>query len=85
MVTEKIISPVLSKTNHLARERHRPDEIVHDLKNCMSIILLSFGYFGADSDHMRRKKPDIEPLESIVRKMNCLVEELAEILETRRH
>jgi hypothetical protein len=83
-MTEKL-RPILRKTNQLAGERPKPDEIVHELKNCMSIILLNFGYLGADSDHMRRKKPDVEPLESIVRKMNYLVEELAERLETRRH
>jgi hypothetical protein len=78
------LSQVLTKTNHRAGERLKPDEIVHELKNCMSIVLLNLGSLGSNSDHPRRNKGGTAPLEGIVRKMNWLVEELAELVEARR-
>jgi hypothetical protein len=67
----------------LARCHHAPCEIVHDLKNCMTIVLLNFGNLELDCDDMGRKKSSIETLANIIKQMNRLVEELAELLGGR--
>lgn len=75
MRSEKLTQPA-NGAAQVTRPTHTPIEIVHELRNCMSIVLLSIGNLDADLAHMVRDKRSIESLEKIIYKMNRLVEDL---------
>lgn len=62
------------------QKTQKPREIVHDLKNCMSVVLLNVGDLKADPGHMSRDTRAVESLENMTQQMNCLLEELAKLL-----
>lgn len=49
-------------------------QLVHDLKNCMSVLLLNLGNVEADP-----------AIENTIQKMNCLLEELATLISEEDH
>jgi len=72
MITENLIQstqtsvPVIEAPPHL-------NEVVHDLKNCMSILL----YWVETLDTDGAADDDREDLKKVVGKMNCLIGRLA--------
>jgi hypothetical protein len=79
MIAEKL-TPAAVGTAQLTTSRRLPSNVVHDLKNCMSILLLNVGNLKADADCMGGDKHLLETLQTMIHKMNCLVEELAQLL-----
>lgn len=67
----------LHKKTRLSRRLHASRKIVHDVKNCMSVLLLNLGNFEADPDHIPL---DLHTMGHTIRKMNCLPEELVKSL-----
>jgi hypothetical protein len=49
-------------------------QVVHDLKNCMSVLLLNLGNVEAEP-----------AIENTIQKMNCLLEELAKLISEEDH
>jgi hypothetical protein len=84
MISEKL-TPASVGTAQLTDSRRLPSTVVHDLKNCMSIVLLNAGNLEADADDMGRDRHTIETLETMIHKMNCLVEELAQLIGEQDH
>jgi hypothetical protein len=82
MIPRKL-TQALTDRAHAARRHYAPGEIVHALKNCISIMLLNCENLDADLDHRPGDKRSIETLHNIVQEMNRLVEELAELLGER--
>jgi cob(I)alamin adenosyltransferase len=63
----------------LRRSGHIHREIVHDLKNCMGVVLLTVGSLQADPNKARDSRT-IETLEKMIHKINSRVEELAKLV-----
>lgn len=59
--------------------RSRPREIVHEVKNCMGVVLLTVGSLQADPNKARDSRT-IETLEKMIHKINSRVEELAKLV-----
>jgi hypothetical protein len=59
-----------------ARRSAELSEIVHDLKNCMSILLYWVEMLESDASSSVRSTDSIDDLKKITRKMNCLVARL---------
>lgn len=62
------------------RSRNGAREIVHELRNYMSVLLLNLENVEADSGHISCDSPTVE---NTIAKMNCLLEELARLLGER--
>jgi hypothetical protein len=60
----------------LAKRSAELSEIVHDLKNCMSILLYWVEVLETDTSSSVRSEDSIDDVKKIARKMNCLVERL---------
>jgi hypothetical protein len=68
----------LRTTGHTARE------IVHDLRNCMGVVLLTVGSLEADPNRARDSRT-IKTLEKMIHKMNSRIEELAKLASEQGH
>ena len=55
-------------------------EIVHDLKNCMSVLFLCLGNLEADVGSSAPNQPSLETLQNIVYEMDALVEKLVKLV-----
>ena len=71
MITENLIQESQGSARVIAAPA-RLNEVVHDLKNCMSILLYWVETLETDADDNDR-----EDLKKLVDKMNCLIGELA--------
>lgn len=65
----------------LSRSRHGAREIIHEIKNCMGVMLLTVGSLEAEPGHVAHASCTIETLEKMIHKMDCLLEELAKFSE----
>jgi hypothetical protein len=59
-------------------------EIVHDLRNCMGVVLLTVGSLEADPNKARDSRT-IETLEKMIHNMNSRIEELAKLASEQGH
>jgi hypothetical protein len=69
----------------MAREKtgftdHEPREIIHDIKNCMGVVLLTIERLELDTGNMSADTRAKETLEKIFHKMNGLIEQLTKLL-----
>lgn len=71
MITENLIQEPQGSARVMAAPA-RLNEVVHDLKNCMSILLYWVETLETDGD-----ENDRADLKKLVDKMNCLIGELA--------
>jgi len=71
MITENLIQEPQGSARVMAGPA-RLNEVVHDLKNCMSILLYWVETLETDGD-----ENDRADLKKLVDKMNCLIGELA--------
>lgn len=62
-----------------AAESPQLSEIVHDLKNCMSILLYWVETFETDRDSPVPNEDSIDDLKKLADKMNCLIERLSSL------
>jgi hypothetical protein len=78
------LAPRFTDATQLRTTRHTAREIVHDLRNCMGVILLTVGSLEADPNKARDSRI-IETLEKMIHKMDSRVEELAKLVSEQRH
>jgi hypothetical protein len=72
MLTEDLIQSPQTAISVIEAPAHL-NEVVHELKNCMSILL----YWVETLDADEAAKDDREDLKKLVGKMNCLIGRLA--------
>lgn len=80
MVNNKL-TETFTDTAEISRSPHVLGKIVHDLKNCMSIVVLNVGIIEAHPGHIACESRTIENLENTIHKMNCLLEDLAKFVD----
>lgn len=66
---DRLTSTGVAETDELA-------EIVHDLKNCMSILLYWVGTLGTDGSSPTFNQDSVDDLKKLALKMNRLIERL---------
>ena len=75
MTTENLIqsstAPVRATTVH-----EQFSEIAHELKNCVSVLLLTVEIIAIDREHGVPHEDSIEDLKNLMHKVDCLVERL---------
>jgi len=74
------ISENLIRAIRLTGTHDNLPQIVHALKNCMSVLLLSVGNLEGHLGHSVPDQQSLETLQSMVHEMNSLVEELVELV-----
>jgi hypothetical protein len=77
MRIEKQLTPGFTDGTELSRARHGAPEIIHEIRNCMGVVLLTVGSLEAEPGPMLHPSHTIATLEKMVRKMDSLLEELA--------
>jgi hypothetical protein len=78
-LTQRFTDAIQRKTTgHAARE------IVHDLRNCMGVMLLTVGSLEADPNNARDSRT-IETLEKMIHKMDSRIDELAKLASEQGH
>jgi hypothetical protein len=56
--------------------RHQFSEVAHELKNCVSVLLLLVETIEMDREHPVPDEDSRKDLKRLIHKMNCLVENL---------
>lgn len=80
MVIEKLTQS-FTDAAEVSRSRHSAREIIHEIKNCMGVMLLTVGSLEAEPGHVAHASGATETLEEMIRKMDSLLEELAKFSE----
>lgn len=78
MAIEKL-TQAFTDTTELSRYEVR--QIIHDIKNCMGVMLLTVGSLEAEPGYMAGAARTIEALEKTIHKMDCLLEALVKLSE----
>ena len=74
MTTENSVENSLPRLP--AGTRHQFSEVAHELKNCVSVLLLLVETIEIDREHPVPDENSMKDLKRLIHKMNCLVENL---------
>lgn len=75
MTTENFVENSLPRLP-AAGTHHQVSEVAHELKNCVSVLLLLVETIEMDRENPVPDEDSMKDLKRLIHKMNCLVENL---------
>jgi hypothetical protein len=78
MITGNVIEGLVDPVPTTGTD-HQFSEIVHELKNCMSILLFCAETLEANQGLPLPNEDSVEDLKKLIDKMNCLIERLGSL------